>query len=185
LTALRLRLENGDVEGGLREVARLGSLVDELLALARADARPAAAVDVAEVVRERVEHWRALADEHEVGIQASTDGPANAYAAAERLSQVIDNLLSNAFDVAPQSSTVDVEVRRARPWVELRVRDRGPGMTAEQRERAFDRFWSSSKLGSGIGLAIVRRLVRLDGGEVELRNGSGGGLEVLVRLRST
>jgi signal transduction histidine kinase len=185
LTALRLRLENGDVEGGLREVARLGSLVDELLALARADARPAAAVDVAEVVRERVEHWRALADEHEVGIHASTDGPANAYAAAERLSQVIDNLLSNAFDVAPQRSTVDVEVRRGRPWVELRVRDRGPGMTAEQRERAFDRFWSSSKLGSGIGLAIVRRLVRLDGGEVELRNGSGGGLEVLVRLRST
>ena len=58
-------------------------------------------------------------------------------------------------------------------------------MTAEQRERAFDRFWSSSKLGSGIGLAIVRRLVRLDGGQVELRNGSGGGLEVLVRLRST
>jgi signal transduction histidine kinase len=184
LTALRLRLENGDLEGGLREVERLGDLVDELLALARADARPAAAVDVAEIVHERVQHWRALADEDEVALVASTDGVALAYASAERLSQVIDNLLSNAFDAAPQKTTVAIAVRREQPWVELLVRDRGPGMTAEQRVHAFDRFWSGGKDGSGIGLAIVRRLVNTDGGEVELRDGAGGGLEVLVRLRS-
>jgi len=53
LTALRLRLETGDVEGALREVERLGALVDELLALARADARPAAVVDARDVARDR------------------------------------------------------------------------------------------------------------------------------------
>jgi signal transduction histidine kinase len=185
LTALRLRLETGDVEGGLREVERLGTLVDELLALARADARPVEMVDAAEVVRERVEHWRALADERRVALVADTDGSATVYASPERLAQVLDNLLSNAFEVAPAGSEIDVSVRRAQPWVELRVRDRGPGMTEAQRAHAFDRFWRGGEGGSGIGLTLVRRLLATDQGDVELRNADGGGLEVLVRLRST
>ena len=184
LTALRLRLETGDVEGGLREVERLGTLVDELLALARADARPAAVIDAAEIVQERVEHWRALADEHEVALVADTDGSARVHASAERLAQVLDNLLSNAFEVAPHSTTVAVTVRRGKPWVEVGVRDRGPGMTEEQRAHAFERFWSAGEGGSGLGLAIVRRLVETDAGVVELRDPAGGGLEVLVRLRT-
>jgi signal transduction histidine kinase len=184
LTALRLRLENGDLEGGLREVERLGTLVDELLALARADARPAAVVDAAAVVRERVNHWRPLAEENEVVLFADTDGSALVHASPERLSQIIDNLLSNAFEVAPAHSTVTVAVRTGRQRTELCVRDQGPGMTAEEREHAFDRFWSSREGGSGLGLAIVLRLVQIDDGEVELHDAEGGGLGVLVRLRT-
>ena len=71
------------------------------------------------------------------------------------------------------------------PWVELHVTDQGPGLTAEQRERAFDRFWraGSGEGGSGLGLAIVRRLVAADDGEVELREAPGGGIDAVVRLR--
>ncbi len=67
---------------------------------------------------------------------------------------------------------------------ELRVRDEGPGLSAEQRERAFDRFWRArAGEGSGLGLAIVRRLVEADGGDVELEPAPGHGLEAVVRLR--
>jgi signal transduction histidine kinase len=70
-------------------------------------------------------------------------------------------------------------------WVELRVADEGPGLSPNDRERAFDRFWRgrTGGFGSGLGLAIVRRLVRADGGDVELRDARRGGLEAVVRLR--
>ena len=62
--------------------------------------------------------------------------------------------------------------------------DQGPGLTPEQKNRAFDRFWraGSGAGGSGLGLAITRRLVELDGGTVALDDAPGGGLEVVVRL---
>ena len=65
----------------------------------------------------------------------------------------------------------------------LHVEDHGPGMSTEERARAFDRFWSKGS-GSGLGLPIVKRLIELDGGSVELRDAPGGGLDVVLRLRS-
>ena len=65
------------------------------------------------------------------------------------------------------------------------MRDQGPGMTSEQRARAFDRFWRAGPGdgGLGLGLAIVRKLVEADEGEVALFDAPGGGLDAVVRLR--
>ena len=191
LTALRLRLESlpasGDRDPALRESRRLGELVDGLLALARADAGTGGTdrVDAAAVVRERVEAWLPLAGEREVGLVADLDGRLPARAAPGRLAQVLDNLISNAIQASPAGGTVSLAVRADGGWVELHVADQGPGMTPEQRVRAFDRFWraGSGEGGSGLGLAIVRRLVAADEGEVELRQAPGGGTDAVVRLR--
>ena len=72
--------------------------------------------------------------------------------------------------------------------VEVHVIDEGPGLSDEERQRAFDRFWRASREGgslggSGLGLAIVQKLVRADGGEVELREADGGGVDAVVRYR--
>ena len=190
LTALRLRLENleaggADVEGALAEVERLARLVDDLLALARADASEASAAarDLAGVVAARVEAWSALAAERGVELVAAGEG-LRASAARERLDQVLDNLLANALEVSPAGTTIEVAVRRGERWVELHVVDEGPGLSPADRGRAFDRFWRGRPGGgSGLGLAIVARLVGVDGGEVELREAPGGGLDAVVRLR--
>ena len=80
--------------------------------------------------------------------------------------------------------TITLLVRVVSPWVELRVRDEGPGLDEQGRGRAFDRFWRGrGGDGSGLGLAIVRSLVDADGGEVELVPAPGGGLDAVVRLR--
>jgi signal transduction histidine kinase len=188
LTALRLRLENGDVDGALPEVERLSELVESLLTLARTDAgaAPAEPVDTGVAVRERVEAWLPLAEERDVRLSFDIDGAPPLRAGPQRLAQVLDNLVSNAIDHAPAGSAVTVSVRQAAPWVELRVRDEGPGMSEEERLRAFDRFWRAPRSrhgGSGLGLAIVRKLVEADGGEVVLTPAPDGGTEAVVRLR--
>ena len=195
LTALQLRLESlersvapdghADLEAALREVTRLADMTEGLLALARAEAAPSTTVDVTEVAVERVEAWQALARERGVELTVDVDGVAPARAARERVAQIVDNFVSNALDVAPARSTVRVLARDAGGAVELRVRDEGPGLPAEQRARAFDRFWRArgGEGGSGLGLAIVRKLAQADAATVALEEAPGGGVDAVVRLR--
>jgi signal transduction histidine kinase len=198
LTALRLRLENlerdvaapgrRELEGAVAEVERLGMLVDGLLALSRAaaGAAPAEELDLESLLQERVDAWSALAEERGLHLVGETDGVLPARAAPERVRQVLDNLVENAVEVSSEGGTVTVSARAAPPWVEVRVRDQGPGLDAEGLRRAFDRFWRGRRgEGSGLGLAIVRRLVEADGGEVELAPAAGGGVEAIVRLRAS
>jgi len=198
LAALRLRLENlesevpvdgevgADVAGSLAEVARLSRLVDGLLALARADRRApdVTTVELAPLVGRRVDAWAAFADEYEVRLQATVGRGLTVRSGVGRLEQVLDNLFANAIEVSPAGSAIAVGARRVGDLVELTVADQGPGLTAEQRARAFDRFWRQSAAagGSGLGLAIVARLVESDGGTVQLDEASGGGLKVVIRL---
>ena len=176
LTALRLRLENGDAEGALPEVERLSRLVDGLLALARAEAAPAETVELAPAVADRLDAFTPLAEARSVRLEACVAG--RAIVGPDRLGQALDNLLANALAVAPAGSAVTVSGGPAA----LHVEDGGPGMSDEERERAFDRFWSKGS-GSGLGLPIVKRLVELDGGSLELHDAPGGGLDVVLRLR--
>ena len=179
LTALRLRLENEDTGAALVEVERLARLVDELLALARADGAAGAAEDVLldEVVKERIELWEPLATEQGVRLVATGEG-GRVHAGRARIEEVLDNLLSNAIDASGQGATVTIEAHAP----ELHVIDEGPGLTSEQRVRAFDRFWRASvSPGSGLGLAIARRLVELDGGTIQLAEASSGGIDAVVR----
>jgi signal transduction histidine kinase len=194
LAALRLRLENLErdvapagrtgLEGAASEVERLSRLVDGLLALARADRAPSTAVriDLAPLVHERLLAWAAYAEEHEVELRERLE-PVAALGTAGRLEQVLDNLLANALEVAPPGSAVTVSATMTPALAELRVRDEGPGLSDEERARAFDRFWrAGAHSGTGLGLSIVRRLVEADGGSAELRAAPGGGIEAVVQL---
>lgn len=195
LAALRLRLENleqdidpsgrEDLDGCLTEVERLSQLVDGLLALARADRATTSQqpLNLAEIVSERVDAWTPLAAERSVALHQQVDQGLAASGAAERLEQVLDNLIENALAVSPPGTAIMVRGERRDAFAELHVVDRGPGMTAEQRERAFDRFWRArAGEGSGLGLAIARRLAQADGGEIELLASDGGGIDAVVRL---
>ncbi len=200
LSALRLHLENllsavpepetDDVEGALGEVARLSMLVDGLLELARAEGHGSAPepIAVSEVSERRRDAWTALADERGVRIDLDIPTDTRARATPGRLEQVLDNLLNNALEVAPAGTAIRVAATRVGDRVVITVADQGPGMPAEDRERAFDRFWQTGAApgdgngGFGLGLAIVRQLVVSDGGEVHLEAADGGGLLARVEL---
>jgi two-component system OmpR family sensor kinase len=196
LAALRLRLENlgrdvaapgrPELEGALAEVERLSALVDGLLTLARADRAPSSPepTEVDVVVEERLAAWSPLADERDVRLRRQLPAELAALATAGRLEQVLDNLLANALDVSPRGGAIAVSAQAVDGWVELHVVDEGPGMALAERERAFNRFWRAGAGGEGfgLGLAIVERLVRADGGEIELREAPSGGVDAVVRL---
>lgn len=204
LTALRLRLENledsvdltdrADVEAALAETARLSRLVDRLLAFARADAESAerVVVDIASSARERTLVWTPLAEERGVRLRCEAPPALAAQTLPDAPAQILDNLVANAIEVAPEATEVTVRVTRAGEWVELHVLDAGPGMSQEQRNMAFERFWrgptetgaGADGDGSGLGLAIVRQLAEAGGGEAGLDEAPGGGLDAWVRLRS-
>lgn len=201
LAALRLRLENleaeqvdgggsrpEDIERSLAEVQRLSQLVDSLLVLTRAEAdrRAPESVDLGLVVADRRDAWAAYAAEAGVRVEAET--PAiTVRSVPGRVEQVLDNLISNALDVAPAGTEIRVQVRKVGERAEVQVRDAGPGIPPEQRARAFDRFWRGGSVrrdggGFGLGLAIVRELVAADGGDVQLGDAPEGGLAVVFRL---
>ncbi|MCB1387418.1 MAG: HAMP domain-containing histidine kinase, partial [Nitratireductor sp.] len=94
-----------------------------------------------------------------------------------RIRQVLQNLLANAVEAAPDGSTVCVEVRRRDGAVELSVQDEGPGIPENRLAAIFERFESGNgqKRGAGLGLAIVRSLVELHGGEVRIEQGEKRG----------
>jgi signal transduction histidine kinase len=198
LTALRLRLENleatmppaaaGDLRAAAAETGRLARLVDGLLALAHAEAAPSRreVVDLAAVVADRQAAWAPLAAEQDVELTVQPGPTAPVWAVPGAVEQVLDNLLENALRFAPVGSSIELAVRQAEGWVELRVTDQGPGMPAEQRERAFDRFWrgpATDREGTGLGLAIVRQLLEASGGTAELHPNPDGGLDAVARLR--
>lgn len=200
LTALRLRLENleagadgedaDELRAALAEGERMSRLVDGLLALARADRAAATAtavpLDLRGALEERRGIWLPVAEERGVELVVQAPEDLRGQATPDRLSQVIDNLVDNALEVSPRGSTIRLSVVGTPSGPAVHVQDQGPGMAPDQRERAFDRFWQGREgTGtSGLGLAIVQKLVQADGGHVELREAPGGGLDAVVQLTS-
>ena len=162
-----------------REAHEMRDLITALLELARADA-PQAHVEVHldEVVAHAVE--RARNRFPNVTFQSTVEAT-TIEGSPERLERAVWNLLENAGKWTAPGSTVEVSLEDG----EVRVRDHGPGIAAEDREHVFDRFYRATSAralpGSGLGLAIVRDVAEAHGGSVSAEDAPGGG--ALMRLR--
>ena len=199
LTALRLRLDllavdsppaaAAELAGAQEEIARLSRLVDGLIATARAEAvtEQLEQLDLREAVNERVAAWQPVADGNGVKLIAEPPAAPTPVIAlgAGHLEQILDNLLDNAIEaIGDRGGTVRVSVAKSEKRVTLTVADDGPGMTPQERSRAFLRFTTGSQSGTGLGLAIVHRLVTANGGGIRLADTPGGGLTVEIELPS-
>jgi signal transduction histidine kinase len=123
------------------------------------------------------------------GITLEVTGAATARADRDRVTQILANYLSNAIRHAPADSTVGTELTQDGAFARLAVRDEGPGLTDEQREAVFQRFYrvdaarSRVEGGSGIGLAIVAALAGAMGGRAWAESaGPATGSMFLVEL---
>ena len=166
------------------ESMRMGSLVEDLLLLARLDqaremkSKP---VDINKVVEDAVISARAAGPEHPVTVNSSSD---ELFTLGDevRIYQVVANLLANARAHTPIGTPITVSVTSSNAGVEISVADKGPGLSSEDQKRIFERFYraDSSRVrtgpdGSGLGLSIVDAVMRAHGGSVSVQSTPGEG----------
>ncbi len=194
------------------EASRMGLLVEDLLQLARIDQqRPLdmSPVDMLTLAADAVQDARIVAPGRPVDLEVAPGAAFLVEGDEPRLRQVIGNLVNNALTHTPPDTPVRVKIASGTlipphgfvtgqegsasaevpvPAVVLDVEDDGPGMTTEQAQRVFERFYRADQArnrasgGSGLGLAIVHGLVTAHGGTVTVRTAPGRGADFQVKL---
>jgi signal transduction histidine kinase len=105
---------------------------------------------------------------------------------AFRMEQVFRNIFDNALAACRDPVEIDITCAEAtlarRPAVRVAVRDNGPGFNPEVRRRIFDPFYTTKSKGTGLGMAIARRIVEAHGGEIGVGPGDGSGAEIHITL---
>lgn len=191
-----------------RESERLGRLVQDMLLLAKLDESnfltrssprtptpyplDLAPMDLRTLAVDALHDIQAMAPTRSVGLTGPDGGKATsapALADEARLRQVVSNLVGNALNHTPPDSDIRIGVGSLDGHAVLEIEDGGPGLTPDEQERVFERFYRSDNSrsrvaggGSGLGLAIVHALVTAHGGRVELRSAPGEGCRFRVLL---
>jgi len=180
--ALR-QLDPDEIHRSLEQLAKSSEsatrLVNQLLALARAENQPHAGlafeeIDLAALARGVVQDWVQASFAHRIdlGYEAQDDKVTIA-ANALMLRELLSNLIDNALRYTPAGGSVTVRVRRDGDAALLEVEDTGPGIATHERAHVFERFYrilGSNTPGSGLGLAIVREIAQQHGAEVDIFN---------------
>jgi two-component system OmpR family sensor kinase len=186
--------EGADVEKAMSRIedesARMGVLVEDLLALARLDEVRDAhrePVDLVALAGDAVDDARAVAPDREIALLTG-DEPLMLDGDPGQLRQVLSNLMRNALVHTPAGTPVEVAVSHAGGDLVLEVRDHGPGLPAGDPAELFERFWRADpgrgrgRAGAGLGLSIVAAVVAAHGGHVEAQNAAKGGARFTVTL---
>jgi len=169
------------------QLTRLTELMQDLLEYGKPAALEMAPGDVGDVVRQAIEACTPEIEDAGVGVQADVSRAVPPVTMDRaRMLHVFTNLVLNAVQHSPRGGAVKVDVHLVREdgegAVECVVSDCGPGFAAEDLPRVLEPFFTRRRGGTGLGLALVQRIVEQHGGEVGVGNGSKGGAIVTVRL---
>src|SRR3989442_11267940 len=163
-----------------REASAMTSLVGDLLLLNRdrAQSLERAPVDLSRLCGE--ETWRMQLAEPRASLQVDIAPDLSVQGDAQRLQQVVRNLLENALNYSPDGSTVQISLKKQNGRARMSVRDSGIGIAAEELPKIFDRFYrgvEASRVhreGAGLGLSIVKYVVEGLGGDISVESRPNG-----------
>jgi signal transduction histidine kinase len=172
----------------VEELDRVERSIAHLLRFAREEPFEPGPVDVSALIESAVELLRDRAERQAVQIERDIERVPSAYADGEQLRKVLANLIGNALDAHAERPTTDAWIRIAAGrnlagdelWI--RVRDNGPGLNDVQRQQAFQPFRTTKPGGTGLGLALARKVLARHGGSVELVQAKQPGAEFLLVL---
>jgi two-component system OmpR family sensor kinase len=174
-----------------RESVRMDKLIGELLTLSRLEASAAlpASEEIAfmDMIEEITADARFEAEQRKRAITLTGDAIVSVRGAPDLLWRAIENVVRNAIKHSPEGGTVEIELSADPGQVRLAVRDRGPGVAADDLAAIFRPFYRSNASsnnvdGHGLGLAIAQRVIDAHGGSISASNRPGGGLCVSITL---
>lgn len=169
------------------DATRLDETLTDMLMIAEAAGAPEPRADVAATLATVKAALGPVAAERRIGL-AVTATPAHAAIPAVTLARLVSALLDNALQHAPEGSTVDLDAAASGRLVEIRVRDRGPGIPPADHERVFERFARGGETGHrrgfGLGLALVRETASRFGGTIAIERTGAEGTTFLLTLPS-
>ena len=175
-----------------RSNSRLHGAVEDLLLVAQIEAERLRlrleSTDLADLATATVEAASAAAAENRIELRLDVDGPLPLEADAERLRQVLDNLVSNALKFTPGGGSVTLAAGSGDGSVWIEVGDTGIGIPQDELGQLFSRFYRASTAtrraipGTGVGLVIARAIVEAHGGTISLESTEGTGTRVSVTL---
>jgi two-component system, OmpR family, sensor histidine kinase SenX3 len=175
-----------------KESERLARITQEIIELSRLQAADALTkpdlVDIDHVVAMAIDQNRVAAESHDIRLVSGGDAAAEVYGDEALLVVALHNLVSNAIQYSPDGSRVGIGVTEADGIVEIAVTDQGIGLSDDERDRVFERFFRTDPArsrhtgGSGLGLAIVKHAVQNHGGDVRVWSQHGHGSTFTIRL---
>ncbi|HEX9023706.1 MAG TPA: ATP-binding protein [Geobacteraceae bacterium] len=164
------------------EVLRLESLVNDLLAYAGSDRYPMAAIDLRELIIYTISLIKSEAEHCSVSVEDKCPGGLSVMGNRDRLEQVFLNLARNAIQAMPGGGLLTFSAEAAAGKVKIRVSDSGEGIDREIMHKIFEPFFTTKARGTGLGLALCRKLAGEHGGEITVESAEGDGTVVTVVL---
>lgn len=190
LAAGSLRMASGqpdkveEIAASLRSVSHVGTdLLGQLRRFGHRHATPDRTLPLRQVIERVVPILGTLArDVATVDVALALDDRDIALVSADRVEQVILNLILNARDAIDTQGRIDIRGRRDRNWLVIEVADDGAGMTNEVLARIWEPYFTTKRHGTGLGLATVRSIVDEVGGRVDVTSAPGAGTRFEVRF---
>ena len=174
------------------ESVRLAELVQDIIQLSRVQSAEVAGttqeVELGHVVAEAVDRNRVLANKKKIAIESNSQEGIRVFGDSELLTTAVKNLIENAIVYSDTDAPVVVRLRKKNGVAEIAVKDRGSGISTEEQDRIFERFYrvdqsrSRATGGTGLGLSLVKNITQKHLGEVQVKSKLGTGSTFTIRL---
>ncbi|MGG6432305.1 ATP-binding protein [Anoxybacillus sp. D401a] len=174
-----------------REASRMQRLVRDLLDLAQLEGTyplVRTPFSIAQLIEETIEKYEPLLQEKDIHLSLDIDHDLVVDGDPDRIEQVLQNLLDNALRYTPSGGNISLHTVNKHPMCELVISDSGQGMSKQDIERLGERFFRTDRSrsrehgGTGLGIAIVKQIVKLHGGSIRFESEQGKGTTVYVQL---
>jgi two-component system sensor histidine kinase AtoS len=164
----------------ISEIRTMDKIISELLAFAKPSVLSVEQADLHKLLDETIKY--AVGDNDGVSVLIDVESPVSVQADVVLMKQAFTNILMNASEAMPGGGTISISIHRLNNRLKMNIKDSGPGIPEDIREKVFLPFYTTKAEGTGLGLALVQKIIYAHGGTIEVSSNRGGGTSFNITL---